>query len=172
MLKDEMPPMVLCPKANFLEDGNKDNSADETPNHATLSIYSHQSTIGNHTKDFPISASLSSSWDTNILAMLIGLSIRRDLIDAVRESTDVLPKDRRVVVPILNPLENSVLVIVWEFFQYPSSQSILCPWTKLHSGSIGGVIRLLRSVAIYEAALDNKSAKVSAKHQLSDWFYS
>lgn len=168
MLKYEMPPMVLCPKANFIEDGNKDPSAEGTPTQTTLSIYSPQSTIGNHTKDFPIAASLSSSWDTNILAMLTGLSVQKDVIDVVRESTDVLPKDRLqrlVVVPILNPLEKSVLVIVWELFQYSSSQSILCPWTKLHSGSIGGAIRLLRSAAIYEAALDNESAKVGAKHQ-------
>lgn len=169
-LKDEIDPIILCPKSNLHREVNAAviHTALVSIRHqeqTSPSIGYPQNTIGNHTRDFPVTASFLSSWDTSLAAMLTGLNVENSLMNELRVSTDLLPKDCRVVVPILKPLESSVLVIVWELFQYPSSLRIISPWTSLHSGSIGGFIRLLRSAAIYEADLDNESARVSASHE-------
>ena len=135
--------------------------------HEKLSFCRPLSNGEKNKKNFPLNALLSESWDTIVVAMLTGLGISKNVIDAIRESTEILFKDLRVVVHIMNPLEQSVLVIVWEMLQYPTSQAIFSSWFRVHRGSIGGVARLLRSAATYESALDNEDVKVRSTSFLS-----
>lgn len=160
-----MPPIILCPKSESQEQGKEDISSDKTgKQEAAPQLDLPQNAISNTTKDFPDNVTFSDSWDHNITGMLTGLNVEQSIIDGLRISTHIPSKF--LVLPILKPLEKSVLVIVWELFCYPSSQSILSTWTNIQGGSVGGFVRLIRSAATYEADVHNVSIGV-ASHRVS-----